>query len=274
MRASAKILGVVLLVLLFFAALIWYAALSEDYRGTLTVSFLNVGAGDAVLVEAPSDRTVLIDGGPDDSVLRQLGSILPFYQRSLDIVFARAPTAASIGGLTSVLSRYSVGMVVRSAARSGAPEVQAFDGAITNAEDRGTRLITLKRGQVLDLGGGAYIETLFPDRDATSMSPSDGCLVLKLVFGKTSFLFSCGSQEIENYLATLDGANLKSDVLLATGNDSELFAGFVSPQFAVVPQSCDSGATSSVFSKLNIQTFDTCQGAITFISNGQTVLRE
>jgi|GEM_PF-1626547 len=274
MRASAKILGAVLLLLLLVAGLIWYAAFSEDHRGTLTVSFLNVGAADAVLVKAPSGRTILIDGGPDDSVLRQLGSALLFYERSIDVVIARAPSAASVGGLTSVLSRYSVGMVVRSAARSGAPEVQAFDGAVTGAEAKGTRLITIQRGQVLDLGDGAYIEALFPDRDAAGMSASDGCLVLKLVFGKTTFLFSCGSQAIENYLATLDGANLKADVLLATSNDSELFDGFVSPKFAIIPQVCHTAPTSSAFSKLTIQTLDTCQGAITFISDGQTAMRE
>ena len=101
------------------------------------------------------------------------------------------------------------------------------------------------------------------------MTPSDGCLILKLVFGQTSFLFSCGSAAIENYLATLDGAKLKSDVLAATGDDSELFVGFVSPQFAVVP--CNSTATSSAFSKLGIQTQSTCDGAVTFVSNGQNV---
>lgn len=274
MRASAKILGAVLLLLLLAAALVWYADVLEDHRGTLTVSFLDVGMGNSIFITAPSGLQVLIDGGPDDSVLRQLGSLMPFYDRSIDIVIASAPAAAKVGGLSSVLSRYGVAIVARSAAHSGAPQVQAFDGAVTSAQTRGTRLLVAQRGQVIDLGAGAYLETLFPDRDASGFAAGDGCLLLKLVFGGTSFLFSCGSPAIEDYLATLDGTKLSSDALLATGKDSELFVGVVSPQYAIVPQSCDSAATSSVFSELGIQTLDTCNGAVTFVSDGQTVTRE
>lgn len=272
MRTSAKILGSVLLLLLVATTLIWYAAIHEDHRGALIVSFLAVGQGDAIFIQAPSGRELLIDGGPDDSVLRQLGRVMPFYDRSIDIVFASAAQAQKVGGLTSVLSRYNVATIVRSGAQSGTPQVQSFDGAIANAEVNGTRLMIAQRDEVFDLGDGAYIEVFFPDRDASGMAPSDGCLILKLLYGDTSFLFSCGSQAIEHYLATLDGEKLRSDVLAATGNDSELFAGFVSPQFAVVP--CNSIATSSVLAKLGIQTLDTCNGIVTFVSNGQTVTKE
>jgi competence protein ComEC len=270
MRTSAKILGAVLLLLFIAVPLIWYAALREDHRGTLTVSFLNIGQGDAIFIVAPSGRQVLIDGGPDNSVLPQLGSAMPFYDRSIDMVIATAQVPQKVGGLTSVLSRYQVGAIVRSAAQSSAPQIKSFDGAITAAEQNGTRLLITQRGEKIDLGDGAYLETFFPDRDASSMAPSDGCLVLKLVFGITSFLFACGSPAIETYLATLDGAKLRSDILSATGNDPELFVGSVSPQFAVVP--CGSDATSSVFLRLRIQTFNTCDRNITFVSDGRTVM--
>jgi len=196
---------------------------------------------------------------------------MPFYDRSLDAVVATAPLVDKVGGLTNVLSRYTIATIVRSAARSGAPQVQAFDGALTSAEARGTRLLVAQRGQLIDLDSGTYMEIFFPDRDASNMAPSDGCLVMRLVYGRTSFFFSCGPPALESYLATLDGTKLKSDVLLATGRDPELFVGFVSPQFAVVPQSCNIEATSSVFSELGVQTLDTCDGSVTFVSDGQTV---
>jgi beta-lactamase superfamily II metal-dependent hydrolase len=272
MRTSAKILGIALSFLLAATVLVWYAAIRGDHRGILTVSFLNVGQGDAIFIEAPSGRQILIDGGPDNSVIRQLGQMMPFYDRSIDMIIATAQVPSKVGGLTSVLSRYSVAAIVRSAAVSGAPQVQAFAGAVSSAQQNGTRLLIVQRGQMIDLGGGSYIEIFFPDRDASQMAPSDACLVLKLVFGSTSFLFSCGSPTIENYLATLDGAKLKSEVLFATGNDTELFVGFASPQFAVVP--CGASAMSTVFSTLDVQTFDTCQDDLTFVSDGQAVTRK
>lgn len=272
MRTSAKILGALLGALLAASSLIWYAALRENHRGILQVTFLNVGQDDAILIQTPSERTALVDGGSDDEILRQLGSILPFYDRSLDLVIATAPEPQTVGGLASVLARFRVGAIVRSAAHSSAPQAEAFDAAIANAQQSGARLIVARRGQVIDLGAGAYIEFLFPDRDASSFAPSDGCLAFKLALGATSFLFACGSSGIESYLATLDGSKLQTNVLAATDNDSELFVGFASPQFAVVP--CGSSATTSALAKLDIQTFDTCSGAMTFVSDGQTVSPE
>jgi len=269
MRASAKILGFVILLLLVSTTVVWYAAFAEDHRGTLMVSFLDVGQGDAIFVQAPSGRNVLIDGGPDDSVLRQLGGVMPFYDRSIDVVIATAQEPQKVGGLSSVLSRYRVAAIVRSAAQSSAPQVQSFDGAVAAAEQNGARLMVAQRGQVIDLGDGAYIQIFLPDRDASQMAPADGCIMLKLVFGKTSFLFACGSNGIENYLATLDATKLKTDVLSATGDDPELFVGFASPEFAVMP--CGTVATSSAFTKLQIKTFDTCDRAFTFVSDGQTI---
>jgi hypothetical protein len=52
MRMSARILGGVLLLLSVVTGLVWYAALSEDHRGILSVTFLDVGQGIAVFVEA------------------------------------------------------------------------------------------------------------------------------------------------------------------------------------------------------------------------------
>ncbi len=269
MRLSAKILGCTLALLFITTVFVWYAVSREDRRGELSVTFLPVGQGDSVLVEAPSGRRVVVDGGPDDEVLRQLGEVLPFYIRSIDMVIAMAQSPQKVGGLSSVLSRYGVTAIVRSGALSNAPQAQAFTGAVSSAQQNGARLLTLRRGQVIDLGGGALIEVLFPDRDASRMSSNDGCLMFKLMFGNTSFFFACGSPAIENYLATLDGAKLKSDVLLATGEDPELFAGFVSPQFIVVP--CGASATSSALATLQIDMLDTCEGPKTFVSDGRMV---
>ncbi len=272
MRTSSNVIGTALILVAISASLIWYAAIHEDRRGTLLVEFFGIGNSDAVFIETPGGRKILINGGPDSSVLRELGDVMPFYERSLDLVVATAQTPDLIGGLSSVLDRYSVSAVVRSAALSSAPQAESFVGAVSNAQQSGTRLLVAQRGTLIDMGSGTFIEFLFPDRDASSISPSDGCLFFKLQFEQTSFLFSCGPPSVEGYLATLDGERLRSDVLHATGKEPELFLGFVSPQFAVMP--CGTGATSSAFEKLGIETLGTCGSDISFISDGRTVLRK
>ncbi|HEV3245439.1 MAG TPA: hypothetical protein VG102_03700 [Candidatus Paceibacterota bacterium] len=194
---------------------------------------------------------------------------MPFYDRSLDMIVATAQAPQTIGGLTDVLSRYGVPSIIRSAARSGAPQAQAFTTAVSAAEAHGTRLFIAQCGVIVDLGGGAKVEIFFPDRDASAMPAEDGCPMFKLMFGKTSFFFSCGTPAIETYVTTLDGSKLSSDVLLTTGDEPEIFAGFVSPQYAIFP--CASNASSSVFVKLQIQVESTCNRTMTFISDGSSV---
>jgi|SRR3989338_4254666 len=74
----------------------------------LEVAVLEVGKGNAILVHTPHDKTILIDTGPDASILRALGSALPMWQRSIDAVILTGTKASSVGGLPEVESRYNI----------------------------------------------------------------------------------------------------------------------------------------------------------------------
>ena len=74
----------------------------------LQVTILEVGKGDATLVRTPSGATLLIDAGPDASVLRALGSALPMWQREIDAVILTGTKTSFVGGLPEVESRYHV----------------------------------------------------------------------------------------------------------------------------------------------------------------------
>ena len=288
MRASARIVGAAILVLAIFAGVIWSAALAADHRGILTVSFLNVGQGDSIFIEAPSGRTALIDGGPDGSVLRQLGAAMPWYQHSIDVIIATHPDADHITGLIDVLERYRVSYVIQSSVLGSTSLWNTLERYIEEDAERGTVVRSAVRGQVVDLGSGAYFEVLSPDRSVPNVDTNDGCVVTRLVYGATSFLFSCDApQDIEDYLVDLDGKNLGSDVLKAGHHGSKtssspLFVGFVDPRFVVYSRGCDNkygfpdAETVATMRQFNIPTLDTCLGgSITFTSDGQSVvLRE
>lgn len=79
---------------------------------TVQFTALDVGQGDALFFETTSHQQMLIDGGPDNSVLDQLGRVMPFFDRSLDVVVLTHPDSDHVTGLVAVVRRYHVGRVV------------------------------------------------------------------------------------------------------------------------------------------------------------------
>jgi len=83
----------------------------------LTLTVLEVGpAGKeslATLVRNPRGEMLLIDIGPDASILRALGEVLPMWQRKIDAVILTSSAARSAGGLPAVQSSYHVSKIIR-----------------------------------------------------------------------------------------------------------------------------------------------------------------
>lgn len=82
--------------------------LSRMPTGTMQMHFLDIGQGDATLIESPAGYRVLVDGGPDDAVLTQLSKHLPLLDRRIDLLVATHPDSDHTAGLVDVLKRYDV----------------------------------------------------------------------------------------------------------------------------------------------------------------------
>lgn len=273
----------VILVMLCVFALIAYASAVESRGRLLTVSFLDVGQGDSIFIDAPSGRQVLIDGGPGSGVLRELARAMPWYDRSIDVVVATHPDADHIEGLIEVLARYDIGMIVSTSALGET----AFSQILARRSlEEGAVLVSAQRGERIDLGGGAQLEILFPDRPVPGLETNVGCVVTRLTYGATSFMLPCDApDEIEEYMIRLDGERLRSQVLKAAHHGSKtsssaVFVGAVAPEYAVFSRGCDnsyghpSPETVATFERFGVPMLDTCkEGTITFISDGQSVSR-
>jgi competence protein ComEC len=285
MQRSSAILLITISVLLVVVLVVGSALLREMRAPMMRVSFLDVGQGDAVFIEAPNGRQMLIDGGKSRAVIRQLSHVMPWYDRTIDVVLATHPDADHIGGLPDVFKRYRVGLILESSVRDeDGVDAEAFEKA---AADEGAERLVAERGQVIDLGGGARLEILFPDRGVPGIETNTGSVIVRLVYGEISFMLTGDSPKaIEEYLVRLDGKSLESEVLKVGHHGSRTssafsFVGFVSPEFAVYSRGCDNSyghphdEVKEVFAKFGIPTVDTCEGGnITFISDGKTVMRE
>lgn len=260
-----------------------HAAAREARGGMLTVSFLDVGQGDAIFIESPTGRQVLIDGGPNRAVLRTLAEVMPWYDRSLDVIIATHPDADHVTGLVDVLQRYAVALIVESGVSADTPQAESM---LMNVAQEEARHLLARRGHIIDLGAGAYLEILFPDRDPTGLETNTASIVARVVYGETAFMLTGDSPDtIERYLVQLDADELRADVLKAghhgsRTSSSPLFVGMVEPEYAIYSRGCGNTyghphtEVQETLLRLEVEASDTCtEGTITFVSDGTTVVR-
>lgn len=215
---------------------IWYAVLRNE-NDYLKVVFLNVGQGDAIFIEAPNGNQILIDGGPNKSVLRELNKIMPFYDRSIDVIIATHPDKDHIGGLPEIIDRYFIDFILESGVKNDTGISLAFENAVSRNK---IKQIFAKRGMRVNLGRGVFLNILFPDRGVGEIESNTASIVAQLVYGNTKFMLTGDSPKtIEDYLVILDGEKLKSDILKvghhgSKTSSSEIFLGFVSPKYSVI----------------------------------------
>jgi competence protein ComEC len=265
--------------LLLTAIFVWYAVFAESREG-LEIDFLDVGQGDAIFIQAPNGNQILLDAGPNKKVLSELGKVMPFYDRKIDLIIESHPDNDHIAGLISVFERYKVGAIMDSGVVADTPVYKELENEIKNT---GTRKILATRGMRVNMGDGVYLDVLLPVVNNSNLSSHNGMVVLKLNYGDNSFLLA-GDMEskMEKYLLTID-KNIKSDVLKighhgSKTSTSEAFLGYVSPQYAVISVGADNRyghPHQEILDRLNqfgIPILRTDQqGRIKITSNGETL---
>ncbi len=224
MKGSATPILILVLVNLSIFVLVFF---KPPPSHLLRVSVLNIGQGDSILVQGPTGLTMLVDGGPDHSVTRDLGMKLGPLNRHLDLVVETHPDADHITGLLYVLQNYSVSNFMTPAIPHDTQIFQKIENE-ANAHPNMKR-ITARRGIRLDLGGGAYADILHPDRDMSKETETnDGSTTMHIVYGSTSFMLTGDlPTTVENWLVMLDGEDgeLKTDVLKVGHHGSKFSSG-------------------------------------------------
>jgi len=93
---------------LFLLGLIFFYQNSLFSDGKLHIIFCDVGQGDGVFIKTPKGTDIVIDGGPNDSILSCLSNHMPFWDRTIELMFLTHPHLDHFLGLISVIQRYTV----------------------------------------------------------------------------------------------------------------------------------------------------------------------
>lgn len=243
----------------------------------LQVDFLDVGQGDAAVVRC-GGQSMLIDGGKPEksdfiySWLRQQG--LSY----LDYIVATHADADHVGGLSGALNYAKVGTALCSVTSA---DTETFRDFTRYLAAQG-RTITVPAAGTSFALGGATVQVLGPlSQGGTDNNTS---LVLRVVYGQTSFLFTGDAEREEEQALLNSGEDLQSTVLKVGhhGSDSStsyLFLRTVNPQYAVISVGADNSyghPTEAVLSRLRdagVVTYRTdLQGTITAMSDGTNLV--
>ncbi|MBC7836348.1 MBL fold metallo-hydrolase [Acetobacteraceae bacterium] len=291
MEKALKYRAYVALALLVFITLgIWAAVLQESKSGVLTVAVLTVGQGDSIYIQSPTGTEVVIDGGPDNSILRELPKVMRPFDRSLDAVIATHPDADHIAGFIDLLNRYSVKNFVEPGIAKDTVTAARLEEEITKNNIPRYKAV---RGMTLDLGGGVQLRILSPDFEVSTLPESkanEGGIVAQLVYASTTMLLMADvSSKVEDHLVEIDGESagfrIDSDILKVghhgsrTSTDDELLDA-VTPSVAIISVGAKNRyghPTQDVLDRLsahNVEVHRTDEeGTIKFISNGKQFTR-
>lgn len=278
-RISILITAITLCGLVFF--LVSQKHVSQDMQ----ISFLDVGQGDAIYIETPNKTQVLIDAGGGNEILRELNSVMPFADRSIDLVVVTNPDKDHIGGFIDVFERYEVSYILEPGTFSSSDTYKK----LIEVSDSEAQYYIARHGMkiVLDIKRNIYLEIIFPDTDVSNLKTNEGSLVMQLVYGKTKVLLTGDTvSSVEEELVKKYREMIPTDILKVAHHGSktstsESFILLANPLLAVISSGKDNSyghPHSEVTERLKQYQIPYAvtakEGRVTLYSNGEVWRRK
>ncbi len=237
---------IIFLVFCIFGLIFFYYRYSETERHKFKVTFLNVGQGDAVLIQFASGEKMLVDCGPNKIILSALGRNLAFYDRKIDYVLATHPDLDHYGGCIDVVKNYMVKKIITNGKEKPYdPYWREWNKAMMES---GAELVKMDKPDVWTIASDT-LQFVSPDPtlslQAKEIDNNNYSIVFRLTHGDEKFLFTGDMEEplekllIEKYCSSTSTCILNSDILKvghhgSDGASSESFLSFVKPKTAVI----------------------------------------
>jgi competence protein ComEC len=183
--------------------------------GKLTVRFLDIGQGDAELIQLPDGKTILIDSGdrgaPTVDLLKQYGV------KEITLAIATHPHADHIGEMRDIMRALKVDEVWDAGFNN---PTATYTNMLQEIKDRGIKFSTPKQGETRTIGD-ALVEVLHPGNDLPNDNPNNASVVVRLTYGSKRFLFT-GDTEKESWQQMIgsEKEKLRADLLKAAHHGS------------------------------------------------------
>ncbi|MBN2853983.1 MBL fold metallo-hydrolase [Patescibacteria group bacterium] len=205
---------IILKIFLFFLVLVFlflfFLFLSKFFnnKNYPAVIFFDVGQGDAILLRNINGKNILIDGGPDNLVIKKLGKFLPYFSRRLDFVIISHYHDDHVMGLIETLRRYKIeNLILAEGSKSGARQDLLL--SLVLEEKNKIKIIYLDSKAEYNLG---FCDLIFFNPNILAIPENNNnSLITKLACSNLNFLFS-GDNELEVEKALLEEVDLLKEL--------------------------------------------------------------
>lgn len=264
--------------LVFLVALFVYQfAFLQDNR--LHLIFCDVGQGDGILIRTPKGVNIIVDGGPtENSMLDCLFRHLPFWDRTIEVVFMTHPDADHLTGLLGIIKSYNVKFF----GMSDAPKTTGATAELMSLlEEKKIDKHSIFKDDILRTSDGVSIISMWPTREFVELKSNDTneySLTQEVTFGKLKILLTGDLPAI--YLNQVMLPLKRLDVIKPphhgsrTGIDESTFRN-ISPQQAVISVGANnryghpSASVLKILKDFHIGIKDTMKGDVEIISDGK-----
>ncbi len=237
-----KVLNKIILIVILIAInfFLWQEVLfSSKESELLTISFLDIGEGDSILIDDSFGNQILIDSGNGEKILKALDKNMPVHDKKIELAILTHPDTDHMKGFLDVIEAYEVDKFLYTGVKK---DSHVYNSLLNLVREENIDLKIAIQGQDIALANGANLYVLYPDKNLEgfeSKDTNDYSIITKLIFGKFSLLLTGdAARKLEAYLLNSD-LNLNSTVLKVGHHGSKssthpLFLIRVNPKVAVI----------------------------------------
>lgn len=225
---------------------VWFLVFIPAGNRILEINFFDIGQGDAILIQTPENKTMLIDGGPNNRVLEKLGKNLPLFNKQINVVMLTHPHADHVLGLIEVLKRYEVELLIINGADL---KTDVYSEFLKTAKEKNIKIVVAEKDMAIHLDDNLEFDIIAPDKNlgnlvfsqksesfgASGNEVNDSSIVGKLMFKNFSIMFTGDATSKVELRLLSDNYDLKSDIL-KVGHHGSKYSSSIAFLNAVLPK--------------------------------------